>query len=154
MSHALMIVAQVGFVVVGAWLTHVDIREHRIPNRIVAPLAGGMLVLCAADAAASESLEPLARGVAGALVLGSVYAILRAASRGALGGGDVKLAVPTGMLLAWEGWIPLLAGGGLAFLIGGVWSIGILVSRRGNAATAVAFGPFIVLGAVTGLAIT
>ena len=154
MSNALMIAAQAGFVIVGAWLTHIDIREHRLPNRIVAPLAGGLLVLAVLATLASGSIAELSRAVAGSLILGCFYLVLRAASRRALGGGDVKLAVPIGFLLAWDGWIPLIAGGGLAFILGGIWSILILVTRRGTARTPIAFGPFMVLGALVGLAIT
>jgi len=154
MSEALMLAAQLGFVAVGVWITHVDIRDHRIPNRVVVPLACIILALCTVAAAADGSAATLARGVAGAIALGGLYAALRAASGGALGGGDVKLAVPIGMLLSWDGWIPLFIGGGLAFLIGGTWSVALLVTRRGTATTAVAFGPFMVLGAVVGLAIT
>ena len=154
MSQALFLIAQVGFVAVGAWLVHIDIREHRLPNRIVAPLAGGILALVIAAAITGGSLAPLTRGVAGGVALGGFYALLRIASRGALGGGDVKLAVPTGALLAWAGWIPLIAGGILAFVLGGIWSLGILLTRRGTGTTAIAFGPFMVLGAIVGLAIT
>ena len=149
-----MILAQACFVVMGAWVTHVDLREHRIPNRLVGALAATLLALCAAAAVAAGAITPLARALAGAIALGGVYGILRAASRGSLGGGDVKLAVPIGFLLAWDGWAPLVTGGGLAFAIGGLWSIGLLLTRRGTASTAVAFGPFMVLGALLGLAIT
>jgi len=149
-----MIAAQAGFVVMGVWVTHVDIHEHRIPNRLVVTLAGLLLALCAAASVAGGSIAPLGRAAAGAVLLGGVYGILRAASRGALGGGDVKLAVPVGFLLAWDGWAPLLVGSGLAFVIGGIWSTALLLARLGTASTAVAFGPFMVLGAVLGLAIT
>jgi leader peptidase (prepilin peptidase)/N-methyltransferase len=129
MPDPLMIAAQAGFVVVGAWIAHIDIQEHRIPNRAVVPLAGGILVLSASAAIAEGAVALLARVLVGAIALGGFYAVLRAASRGALGGGDVKLAIPTGMILAWDGWIPLVAGGGLAFLIGGAWSFGLLALR-------------------------
>lgn len=154
MSFALMLIAQLGFSAVGAWITHVDIRDHRIPNRVVVPLAGAVFALCAGAALVDGSADPLVRAALGGLGLGLFYAVLRAASGGALGGGDVKLAVPVGALLAWDGWIAFFAGSGLAFLIGGAWSMALLATRRGSAKTPIAFGPFMVLGATVGLAIT
>lgn len=154
MSDALLLTAQLGFAGAGAWLTHVDIAEHRLPNRILVPVTLGLLVLCAGAAGIVASVGPLARGVAGALILGGAYLVLRAASRGALGGGDVKLAVPIGLILAWDGWLAFVAGGALAFLVGGVWAIGMIVTGRGTRSTHLPFGPCMILGAVMGLAVT
>ncbi|WP_156761110.1 prepilin peptidase [Microbacterium karelineae] len=153
-SDALTIAAQAGFVGVGAWLTHIDIREHRLPNRVLLPATIVAILLCALASAAEGSAGILVRALAGGLILGAVYLVLRAASRGGLGGGDVKLAVPVGIVLAWDGWAAFAAGGALAFAVGGVWALGMIVMRRGTMATHMAFGPCMILGAVCGLALT
>ena len=148
-----MLLAQAGYIGVGAWLAHIDIWEHRLPNRIVAPLAVGILALAIAHAA-TGSAAALARAGTGAILLGGFYFLLRAASGRALGGGDVKLAIPTGMVLAWDGWPALIAGGGLAFVLGGASATLLLATRRGTRSTEIPFGPYMVLGAVLGLAVT
>lgn len=151
---ALMIVAQLGFCGVGAWLAHIDIREHRLPNRILAPATACLLAACVAAAAFDGSAAALVRAVAGGAILGSAYLALWAASRGGLGGGDVKLAVPIGLVLAWDGWPAFVAGAALAFVVGGAWAIGVLATGRGTRDTHIPFGPCMVLGAVLGLCIT
>ena len=151
---SLMIVAQVGFSGVGAWLTHIDIREHRLPNRILAPTTACLLLLCGASTAFGGSAEALVRAIAGAAILGSAYLALWAGSRGGLGGGDVKLAVPIGILLAWDGWLALVAGSALAFVVGGAWAIGVLATGRGTRDSRIPFGPCMVLGCLLGLCLT
>ncbi|TFF16734.1 prepilin peptidase [Cellulosimicrobium terreum] len=74
-------------------------------------------------------------------------AALRLAHPPGLGFGDVKLAGTLGTPLAWLGWAELVAGLLLPFLLGGAWALGLVVSRRARRDTAVAFGPFMVLGA-------
>lgn len=154
MTDALLVTAQLGFVAVGAWLTHIDISEHRLPNRIVAPTAAALVVLCALAAAVAGSVAPLVSGALGALLLGGFYIVLRAVSRGSLGAGDVKLAVPTGLILGWDGGLALVVGAVLAFVVGGLWAVGVIVTGRGTRSTHIAFGPCIILGAVLGLAVT
>ncbi len=149
-----MIAAQAGFVGVGAVLTHIDIREHRLPNRILAPATFALLALAVLAALAEGSADLLLRAALGGFVLGGIYLVLRAVSRGGLGGGDVKLAVPVGIVLAWDGWAALAAGGALAFAVGGLWAAGMIAARLGTASTHIAFGPCMILGAVGGLALT
>lgn len=147
----LLAAAQIAFVAVGAWLTHIDIREHRLPNRIVLPAALVLAALAIAASAADGSADAALRAGAGAALLGGFYLVLRAASGGGLGGGDVKLAVPTGLVLAWDGWHAFVAGGALAFAIGGTWALGLIALRRGSRQTHIAFGPCIVTGALVGM---
>lgn len=149
-----VVVCQAAFFVAAAWLSHIDIREHRLPNRGTAPLALATLAVLVAAALLEQSADPLVRGAAGGVVLGGFYVALRAASRGGLGGGDVKLAVPVGMLLAWDGWLALVAGGALAFFVGSAVAVGAIVARSGSLETRIPFGPCIVLGACLGLVCT
>ncbi|MGC5166329.1 hypothetical protein [Luteimicrobium sp. DT211] len=53
-----------------------------------------------------------------------------------------------GLPLAWVGWGTLATGVLLAFLLGGLWSVGLLATRRAHRKTAVAFGPFMLAGAL------
>lgn len=149
-----VVACQVAFFGAAAWLIHIDIREHRLPNRGTAPLALGTISALVAAALLEQSADPLVRGVAGGVALGGFYVALRAVSRGGLGGGDVKLAVPVGMLLAWDGWLALLVGGALAFAVGSVAAVWAIVARSGSLETRIPFGPAIVLGACLGLVCT
>lgn len=62
-----------------------------------------------------------------------------------MGFGDVKFALPFGMLL---GWPNAFVGLFLSFVIGGLVSLVLLVTRRKNLKQAIPFGPFLVLATV------
>jgi leader peptidase (prepilin peptidase)/N-methyltransferase len=63
-----------------------------------------------------------------------------------MGFGDVKLAGVLGMYLGFLGWGHVFAGTFAAFIFGGLWSLGLLVARRGTLQSAIPFGPFMLAG--------
>jgi leader peptidase (prepilin peptidase)/N-methyltransferase len=68
-----------------------------------------------------------------------------------MGMGDVKLAGVLGMALAWLGWGEWMVGAFLAFLLGAVVGIGLMLFRRAGRRSAIPFGPFMVAGAFFGI---
>ncbi|WP_211489841.1 prepilin peptidase [Georgenia thermotolerans] len=132
---------------VGTVLTVIDWRTHRLPDRIVLAGTVGVLVLLGAAAATGDAWAVLGRGVAAALVSLVGYFILALLRSGGLGLGDVKLGGLLGLWLGWFGWPHVLAGALAAFLLGGVIALVLLVTRRASRTSAIAFGPWMVLGA-------
>lgn len=135
------------FAVVGIWLSIIDILSHRLPNRIIFPtypIAGLLLVAAAFAAQDWGRLVSLAGGGAALWVF---YFILRVIYPAGMGFGDVKLAGLLGLYLGFTGWSYLLWGTFAAFLLGGVWGVLLIVSRRGTAKSAIPFGPFMIVGA-------
>ena len=61
--------------------------------------------------------------------------------------GDVKLAGMLGFLLGAKVLGALLFG----VVIGGLWSVGLLATRRGGLRTSIAYGPFLTLGGVVAI---
>jgi leader peptidase (prepilin peptidase)/N-methyltransferase len=119
-------------------LARVDILEQRLPNRLVLPgLPLGFAAL-AADWAVTGALD-VAVMVAAVVTFG-LFVVL--GSAGGVGMGDVKLAALLG-LVALD--LPAaISSPVIAFLLGGMVSIAILVTRgRGNRFP---FGPFLLLG--------
>jgi leader peptidase (prepilin peptidase)/N-methyltransferase len=120
-------------------LVVIDIREHRLPNRLVVP-GVALAAACAAGELATSAGRhwlPVAGGVAyfvTMLVLSLV---------GGLGMGDVKLAAILGVSVGFvslEGLVGQLV---LTFLAGGFVALLFWVCRRrGN----IPFGPFMLLG--------
>lgn len=131
-------------------LTVIDVRTHRLPNRWVLPgypiVAGLLLVACLGGAPWGS----LMRAAIGGAVLFLFYLALRAAG-GGMGGGDVKLAGVLGAALGWAGWSALAVGAFAGFLFGGVYGAALLAARQAHRRTAVAFGPWMLLGAWTGI---
>jgi leader peptidase (prepilin peptidase)/N-methyltransferase len=122
-------------------LSAIDLEHRIIPNRIVLPAAGIVLV---AQLLREPSLEwPLAAlGASGALLL-----VALAYPKG-LGMGDVKLALLLGAMLGRNVFAALLLG----FLAGMVPTLVLLV-RHGSRARkmAIPLAPFLALGAVIAL---
>jgi len=140
-------------VVLAAALTVIDLRAHRLPNRLVLgsyPMVGGLLVLAVADDRSWTS--PLVAAAWGAALFAF---FLLVATTGPLGGGDIKLA---GLVGAYLGW----AGGGGAVVLGVVVTVvsaavvaGIGLSlRRMRRDSHLAYGPFLMLGCLIGVAVT
>jgi len=79
--------------------------------------------------------------IGGALLFGLLF-LIAVASRGGMGGGDIKLGLAIGLALGWK---LGLAGLVLAFIIGGVLAIFKLL--RGYKKQALPFAPFLAAGA-------
>jgi leader peptidase (prepilin peptidase)/N-methyltransferase len=159
----LVLLACAYFAVMAVRLTVIDVRQHRLPDRIVFPsyavagvlLLGAVAIHAVAGAPAAAAVPgaeaglfgvPGLRVVAGGAALWLFYFLLRALYPPGMGFGDVKLAGVLGMYLGFLGWPHVLAGTFAAFLLGGLWSLGLLASRRGTLKTSIPFGPFMLAG--------
>jgi leader peptidase (prepilin peptidase)/N-methyltransferase len=79
---------------VGVLLCVTDLRHCRLPDALTLPawpVAGVLIALGGTEAAL--------RGFVGGFAFGAFHLVVRLCSPGALGGGDVKLAVPLGAVL-------------------------------------------------------
>lgn len=131
----------------GVSLSVVDIAVHSLPNLLTLPafaLGAAYLVLVSAF---RSDWGPLLRGGVGVVVFLAVFGILWVA--GGMGLGDVKLSATLGLALGWFGWPELIGGLVLTFVYGGVLSAVLLLARVVGRRTRIAFGPFMVAGAVT-----
>jgi leader peptidase (prepilin peptidase) / N-methyltransferase len=130
-----------GFCAVLVTLSVIDVQHRIVPNRIVLPAAGVVLV---AHTAIDPSLE-WALGALGAS--GFLFAAALAYPKG-LGMGDVKLALLLGAMLGTEVVVALLVGLLAAFVPGIV-----LLAVKGREARKVAlpFAPFLAFGGVVAL---
>ncbi|WP_350352019.1 A24 family peptidase [Microbacterium sp. A8/3-1] len=136
---------------IGGWLTVIDIRTHRLPNRIVLPTLASLILLVVIDAVVSAQSAPMIRALLGLLVLAGFYALLRLISRSGMGGGDVKLAAVIGLVLGWHGWQQLAIGAASAFVLGSLFALALMLLRRADGATRIAFGPWMIAGALLGI---
>jgi len=83
----------------------------------------------------------------GAVIGGGFFAVLIAITRGkGMGMGDLKLAIPLGLLFGWPDIIFVLV---FAFVIGAVAGIVSILRGKKSMKGTLPFGPFIALGAMT-----
>jgi leader peptidase (prepilin peptidase)/N-methyltransferase len=138
--------AYLWFIAIAVPLTLIDIETKRLPNPIVLPSLVVTPALLALGVLGSEwDVWDLGRAGLGALAMGAFYVVLRLAYPRGLGFGDVKLAPTLGALtgmIGWGAWTVSLFG---ASLLGGVWSVGLLLAGRAGRKSAIPFGPFLLL---------
>jgi leader peptidase (prepilin peptidase)/N-methyltransferase len=132
-------------------LTLIDLDTRRLPDAIVLPSYVVLGVLFASACVAGASWEALLRAAVGGIALFGFYFVLRLVRPGGMGGGDVKLAGVLGAALGWIGWGALVVGGFAAFVLGGVFAVALMASRRAGRGTAIPFGPWMIAGAWIGI---
>jgi len=150
-------------------ITFVDLEHKIIPNAITYPgIAVGILYGAVITDWASLG-EVTANYTAGELnffsllrelpVLGSVFGVILGAGillliayaykavkkRDGMGMGDVKLLAMIGAFFGWEGVLFAIF---LGSILGSVFGIAIIVSRRGDMKYALPFGPFLSIAAI------
>jgi leader peptidase (prepilin peptidase)/N-methyltransferase len=130
-------------------LSAIDLEHRLLPNRVVYPafVAGwlGLVVL----ALVRGTPDRLVDAAVGALVFGGFFFVVAFLVPAGMGGGDVKLAFVLGTFLGYLGGVGLvIVGMFLAFLLGSLIGLALMVVRKGGRKTMVPFGPFLALGTV------
>ena len=144
--------AYLWFVGVTIALTITDIDHKLIPNRILFPgLVVGAVLLGVGAILDGAPLE-FVRALAGGAIYFTVLLVIALVAKGGFGFGDVKLGFLLGMFTAYRGWGILAVGFLLAFLLGGLVSIILLVTRIRGRKDAIPFGPYLVAGSYLALA--
>ena len=150
-SRLLSLVAFLWLAGVSVALAVIDLEHHRLPNAIVLPsyAVGGALL--AASSILVGDWPALVRAAIGLASLFAFYLIAALSYPGGMGFGDVKLAGVLGLYLAWLGWGEFAVGAFAAFLLGGLFAVVLLVTRRVERTGGIPFGPWMLAGAWVGV---
>ncbi|MGV8977527.1 MAG: prepilin peptidase [Cellulomonas sp.] len=135
-------------------LAIIDLDTRRLPNVIVLPsypVAAALLTLASWNPGGETAWGSLVRALICCAILYAFYFMLMFAYPAGMGFGDVKLAGVLGLYLGWVGWGALAVGAFGAFLLGGLYAIGLLVARRAGRKSGIPFGPWMLLGAMLGI---
>jgi leader peptidase (prepilin peptidase) / N-methyltransferase len=127
-------------------LAVIDIRERRLPNRLVLPAIPAALagqVLASLTGAPWWAMLYALATAAVAFGLG-----LLANLRGGLGMGDVKLIAAMALSLGWFSPLAPIVGLSLAFVSAGVWLGFKILSKKASMGSSVALGPYLLVGFV------
>ena len=150
-SVALSLAAFLYLAAVSIALALIDLDVHRLPNKIVLPAYVVGAVLLGSAALITGDYERLLGAGIGLAALWLAYFLMAILYPGGMGFGDVKLAGVLGLFLGWLGWGPLIVGSFAAFFLGGVFAVGLLVTRRVTRKGGIPFGPWMLLGAWVGI---
>lgn len=138
-------------VLMGA-ITAVDLRELRVPNKLVGAAALVMFPLLALATQADIAGTSFLRAVLGAFAGFGVYLVMNIIAPSAMGMGDVKLSFVIGGHLGFVSWTAWYWSIFLAFVGMAVIGLILMIARRAGRKTSLPFGPFMVLGALVTLA--
>lgn len=130
----------------GVVLSFIDIRVHRLPNRLVLVGLTGTATVLTLAAIRHHDMSRLI--IAGLCALGAMTAyLLLALLPASFGMGDIKASAITGLTAGWFGIASALYAfvGGL--VLGGIAATVVLVTRPGSARRSIAHGPFTFAGA-------
>ncbi len=127
-----------------------DLRYYLIPDYAVVPL---FVLTCfyrlyLVLSGVMQLQDLLSAVIATVLLSGFFFALWFFTKGKGFGFGDVKFAIPLGLLL---GWPKLLVGVFFAFILGGFVGIILLVSKKKYFGQVLPFGPFLIAGAVIAL---
>lgn len=137
-NNAFELIFKTFFIAVLVTLFLTDLKKMLIPDRITIP---AILIGIIA--------KPLIGSVIMGLVLAGFFLGLIIITKGkGMGGGDVKLAAFLGIGLGFPQAAVALV---LAFLIGAVFAVGALITKKKHFGQVIPFGPFLVIGALISL---
>jgi leader peptidase (prepilin peptidase)/N-methyltransferase len=135
------------YILVIAWpLSRIDIREHRLPNRLVLPAFPITLLGQLIASGISNQWLNLAAGLAVAII---AFCVGMAANRWAsLGMGDVKLISAISLSLGWFSFLAPLIAIVLAFAIASLVVLLMITMRKTTVSSSIALGPYLLAGFV------
>ena len=139
------------FAAMGVCLSVIDLDVGRLPNAIVYPSYPVLAVLLAIAAFEQDDPAALLRAAVGAVALFLLYFAFAFLYPAGMGFGDVKLAGIIGGVLGFVSYPVLLVGALAAFLLGSIVGIVKIVRGRASGRSALAFGPFMIAGALLSL---
>ena len=136
----------------GIALAFIDTAMFRLPDPLTTAATTGVLILLGVAAATAGQPHPLIRAVAAALALGLLYLIAVLAPGSGMGRGDAHLAVAVGACLGWRSLGTVADATRDTILLAAGYVLIMLVIRRLRRRDPVAYGVFILLGALLAVA--
>lgn len=147
----LALAAYLWFAAISIALTLIDLEHQRLPDAIVLPSLGVILVLLAASSVVSAQWGQLVATFGASAALFGLYFLIVLVYPEGMGGGDVKLAPLVGAMLGFFGWGAVAVGAFAGFLIGAVVGLLLIAAKKAGRKTGLPFGPSMLVGAWVGI---
>lgn len=132
-------------------LAFIDLETHRLPNVLVLPGYIVGLVLLTVTCFLTGDFSPLIVAAIAGAALFALYFVMALVYPGGMGFGDVKLAGVIGIFLGWQGWGEVAVGAFAPFVLGGIFSLVLILSKRAGRKSGIPFGPWMLIGAWVGI---
>ncbi|MFK3984474.1 prepilin peptidase [Micromonospora sp. NPDC050397] len=147
-DEALPLLAYCWVALVGLILAIVDLAVHRLPDRLTALLAAGVLAALGAQCLSTGEAHRLLEALAACAGAAMFYFLMSALTGGGIGLGDAKLAFGLGITVGWAGWPAVAVATFLGLVLTGLGALVLLLLRRAGRKDAIPHGPFMVLAAL------
>lgn len=125
---------------VGVALAVIDLDTKRLPDPLTLPSYPVGILLLAVASGVDGTWPALWRGLLGMVALFAFYFLLAVIYPAGMGLGDVKLAGVLGLYLAYQSWGVLLVGGFMAFLLGAVVGVALMLVQRAGRKSMIPLG--------------
>lgn len=141
-------------VIVAAWIlslglitaSWIDIRTHQIPRKLsYTTFAAGFPLLVIA-AISENDMSRVVSSVFGVVVATVLIGFLYLIGRGAMGGGDVRLAPVIGLYTGWISIQTVLVALVASFFLAAMFALTLLVLGRAKRSDDIPLGPFLAWG--------
>jgi leader peptidase (prepilin peptidase)/N-methyltransferase len=129
-------------------LSLIDLDTFLLPNRIVYPLAGALIVLFGLAGLLEDAGDAYVRALLGGLAAFAFFLTVHLIAPRGMGFGDVKLSFSLGVALGWLSWGSVFLGLFLGFLLGAVVGVTLIATGTRTRKDHVPFGPFLAAGTV------
>jgi leader peptidase (prepilin peptidase) / N-methyltransferase len=138
----------------GVALAAIDAAVHRLPDPLTIAAALGALLLLSGAAATTGDHHALIRAVLSGIGLGAVYLVPILATSTGMGRGDGQLALAIGLCLGWVSVAAVITATVAAVLLAAAYVAAMLSTGRLGRRDPVAYGPFMLLGALAAVLLT
>jgi leader peptidase (prepilin peptidase)/N-methyltransferase len=130
-------------------LSAIDLEHYLLPNRILYPADGAVIVLLAAASAAEHDWGAFVRAAIAGGIAFAIFLTIHLVSPRGMGFGDVRLSFLLGFSLGWLGWGEVAGGLFSGFLYGAVVGVALIVFKVKGRKQQIPFGPYLAAGAMT-----
>jgi leader peptidase (prepilin peptidase)/N-methyltransferase len=120
----------------------IDVLTHRLPRQISLVTAVPVVILLVIGDGPGGRWSV----VVAAMVNVLIALVLRTLTRGSLGMGDVMIAPLLGAIVGWFGPLSVVALWLVASVLGALWSVVLVSTRRRSRRDHIAYGPFLIVG--------
>lgn len=150
LPRATDLVAYLPFIWVLVVLSFIDLDHKLLPDRIVFPASGALIVLFGVAAFLGPGVGTWARALGvGAAAAGGLL-VVHLISPAGMAFGDVKFSFMLGLAMGYldRGWPRMFIGFLIAFILGSVVGVALMAFGRAGRKTQIPFGPFLAAGAL------
>lgn len=138
-------IINIGNIIIFLLMSYVDIKEHRIPDKLNLLLLLLNIIFLGIGFFVTRELNTIIERSVCFFASGITFITIAIISKGAIGGGDIKLFSILGLIFELKKYVLMIF---LTFLLAGIYSITMCLLRKIDRKTQIPMAPFIALSSI------